>query len=350
MRRLHSSQQCHYRYDALDRLIGHTPSDEPQLQRFYCKNRMTTEIQDAMKYSIVQHGDLLLAQLSIQDNAVKASLLATDQQRTVTQSLNADHPPQPIAYSPYGHRAPENGELSLLGFNGERPDPVTGHYLLGCGYRAFNPALMRFNSPDRLSPFGEGGLNPYTYCLGDPTNNSDPDGHSTLGLGAVLRLRILAKRAAINVVKKNGTITMHRNSSIPLISKPRPGITAKNAVNQRSRIEKLYHLESNRYIENQKFNYDLAFEKNTATADPSMKKRFDLLSSIQTKSRTNSLWSDAFDYRKLAERTDETASASATRIYYLDELTKHTLSVNKQNRGYEIAKQIDEAYFIRIKK
>jgi RHS repeat-associated protein len=67
--------------------------------------------------------------------------------------------------------------LSLLGFNGERPDPVTGHYHLGNGYRQFNPVLMRFNSPDSWSPFGEGGLNAYAYCAGDPINRVDPTGH-----------------------------------------------------------------------------------------------------------------------------------------------------------------------------
>ncbi|MEE4693607.1 RHS repeat-associated core domain-containing protein, partial [Pseudomonas alliivorans] len=40
----------------------------------------------------------------------------------------------------------------------------------------FNPVLMRFNSPDRLSPFGEGGLNAYAYCKGDPVNQVDPTG------------------------------------------------------------------------------------------------------------------------------------------------------------------------------
>ena len=54
---------------------------------------------------------------------------------------------------------------------------MTGHFLLGNGYRAFNPVLMRFNSPDSLSPFGKGGLNAYAYCVGDPVNYSDPAGH-----------------------------------------------------------------------------------------------------------------------------------------------------------------------------
>lgn len=82
-----------------------------------------------------------------------------------------------LAYSAYGHQSPESGLLSLLGFNGERWDSVTGHYLLGNGYRGFNPVLMRFNGPDSLSPFDEGGLNCYAYCSGDPINRRDPTGH-----------------------------------------------------------------------------------------------------------------------------------------------------------------------------
>ncbi|MGF6331876.1 RHS repeat-associated protein [Pseudomonas sp. BS3782 TE3695] len=168
---------CHYRYDPLDRLIGHIPSDTSERQRFYCKSKLATEIQGATHYSIVQHGDLLLAQQRNEGDATESTLLATDQQRSVLQTVKVNHPPQPIAYSPYGHRPIANGLLSLLGFNGERPDPVTGHYLLGNGYRAFNPVLMRFNSPDHKSPFREGGLHCYSYCGGDSINHQDPTGH-----------------------------------------------------------------------------------------------------------------------------------------------------------------------------
>ncbi|EXF92242.1 hypothetical protein HK44_015155 [Pseudomonas fluorescens HK44] len=86
----------------------------------------------------------------------KTILLATDQQRSVLIALDENRP-HPIAYTPYGHRPHGNGLLSLLGFNGEMPDPLTGHYHLGNGYRQFNPVLMRFNSPDSWSPFGKGG-------------------------------------------------------------------------------------------------------------------------------------------------------------------------------------------------
>ncbi|VVO41789.1 RHS repeat-associated core domain-containing protein [Pseudomonas fluorescens] len=167
---------CRYRYDPLDRLASSTPLSAAELQRFYCKSRLATEIQGQVNHSIFQHDDQLLAQQQSGGNTAETTLLASDQQRSVLHTLSAS-PPQPIAYSPYGHHPADSGLLSLLGFNGERRDPVTGHYLLGNGYRAFNPVLMRFNSPDSWSPFGDGGLNVHAYCLGDPINRQDPTGH-----------------------------------------------------------------------------------------------------------------------------------------------------------------------------
>ena len=168
-----------YSYDPLDRQTDCTPLTLPAIQRFYCKSRLATEIQGSLQTSVFQHDDQLLAQQRQQDGSVDTTLLATDQQRSVlgTRGLSGSHF---LAYSPYGHRPAENGLLSLLGFNGERPDPLTGHYHLGNGYRQFNPVLMRFNSPDRWSPFGSGGLNAYAYCSGDAVNFQDPSGHSLL--------------------------------------------------------------------------------------------------------------------------------------------------------------------------
>jgi RHS repeat-associated protein len=170
---------CRYRYDALNRLVANTPSAQADTQRFYLRDRLATEIQGAEQRSIMQHEDQLLAQQQRQSSTVETRLLVTDQQRSVLNVLAAVRR-NPLAYTPFGHRPPESGLLSLLGFNGERPDPVTGWYLLGNGYRAFNPVLMRFNSPDSLSPFGEGGLNAYSYCAGDPVNGTDPSGHISI--------------------------------------------------------------------------------------------------------------------------------------------------------------------------
>ncbi|WP_223542226.1 RHS repeat-associated core domain-containing protein [Pseudomonas sp. BF-RE-26] len=159
---------------------------EQEHQRFYCKNRLSTEIQGKISYSIVQHGDQLLAQQQTDGDVHHTTLPANDQQRSILQTTKTNHHPQSIAYSPYGHSPSTSGLLSLLGFNGERPDPLTGHYLLGNGYRAFNPVLMRFNSPDSFSPFGRGGLNSYAYVLGDPINSRDPTGHKPLLMQSIV--------------------------------------------------------------------------------------------------------------------------------------------------------------------
>ncbi|MCX5511131.1 RHS repeat-associated core domain-containing protein [Pseudomonas sp. BJa3] len=78
-------------------------------------------------------------------------------------------------YTPYGD-APKSS-LGQVKFKGERLERATGHYLLGNGYRAFTPFLQRFNSPDSLSPFEDGGLNTYVFALNDPINRVDPTGH-----------------------------------------------------------------------------------------------------------------------------------------------------------------------------
>ncbi|WP_237884687.1 RHS repeat-associated core domain-containing protein [Pseudomonas sp. PGPR40] len=189
---------CRYYYDPLDRLVDSMPSAQASVQRFYLKDRLATEIQGVVQRSIMQNEDQLLAQQQRQSGAVETRLLVTDQQRSVLNVLDraSSHP---IAYSLYGHRPAENGLLSLLGFNGERPDPVTGYYLLGNGYRAFNPVLMRFNSPDSWSPFGKGGLNAYGYCSGDPINRDDPTGHSwKVILANLKKISKMAKSPAQN--------------------------------------------------------------------------------------------------------------------------------------------------------
>jgi RHS repeat-associated protein len=173
---------CQYRHDALDRLVGNMMPGEQERQHFYCRNRLSSEIQGKISHSIVQHADQLLAQLQSDGDVSHTILLASDQQRSVLQTLKTNHQPQPIAYLPYGYSLFTSWLLSILGFNGERRDPLTGNYLLGNGYRAFSPVLMRFNSPDHLSPFGEGGFNAYAYCENDPINYADPSGKVKLFL------------------------------------------------------------------------------------------------------------------------------------------------------------------------
>ena len=174
-----------YGYNALDQLVGLSSPQAPSTQRYYRDGRVANDVSGNDTTTCLRQAGILLGQHQSGQHA-GVRLSGTDQQQTVLSEVSGDHYTA-IAYSPYGHRPAEGGLFSLAGFNGEAFDPLTGLYLLGNGYRAYSPALMRFHSPDSLSPFGAGGLNPYAYCLGDPVNRVDPTGHfswqSVLGIG-----------------------------------------------------------------------------------------------------------------------------------------------------------------------
>jgi len=165
-----------YRYDALDRLIGVEPVGSPATTRVYHDGRIATQHEGGQQHSLIEAGGHVLAQSTRSGNGTVNSLLGCDQQGSILQSVTGNQI-QRAVYTSYGGQAADGGMQSLLGFNGEQPDPVTGCYLLGNGYRAYNPELMRFHSPDSMSPFDSGGVNPYAYCVGDPINMTDPTGH-----------------------------------------------------------------------------------------------------------------------------------------------------------------------------
>lgn len=107
--------------------------------------------------------------------AGRTLLLATQQSLSVLAEARSGQVNR-VAYMPYGSQSARAQRKSRLGFNGEFSEGP-GWYHLGNGHRVYNPVLSRFHSPDRLSPFDKGGLNPYTYCLGDPINHTDPTGN-----------------------------------------------------------------------------------------------------------------------------------------------------------------------------
>jgi RHS repeat-associated protein len=74
-----------------------------------------------------------------------------------------------------------------IGFMGYRLDKPSGCYILGNGYRMYNPVMRAFYSPDSESPFGRGGISRYQYCYFDPINRADPSGHvSGQAVGGVI--------------------------------------------------------------------------------------------------------------------------------------------------------------------
>ncbi|KQZ82709.1 RHS repeat-associated core domain-containing protein [Pseudomonas sp. Root562] len=173
-------------YDALDRLAGTTPFGKAPWQDFYNAEHLSTVIQGPVGFSIFRSAHGLHAQQQTEASHRLTHLLVTDMSRSVLlETQDARH--TRFAYMPYGFRQSVAGMNHLLAFNGERPNAATGHYLLGNGRRAFNPVLMRFNSPDKLSPFERGGVNAFAYCKGDPINFSDPSGEFFQSIAGALR-------------------------------------------------------------------------------------------------------------------------------------------------------------------
>jgi RHS repeat-associated protein len=143
-------------------------------------------------------------------------LLASDSSNSVIAEIT-DGTINTIGYSAYGDQSAQQAVATRLGFNGQLHETTIGWYLLGNGYRAYNPRLMRFHSPDNWSPFGRGGLNPYMYCVGDPVNNSDPSGHSIWAVSRlVTRLTDYFEAVATRII---GTAANTLNKSVSHVGK-----------------------------------------------------------------------------------------------------------------------------------
>ncbi|MDH0305374.1 MULTISPECIES: RHS repeat-associated core domain-containing protein, partial [unclassified Pseudomonas] len=165
---------CEYRYDAHGQLhaLGH--ADGTQTRLVFQDNRLSVAIRDALQTSILYDQDRPLGQQ--QSGGADATLLL---RCNASQSVIAESQGQNLrqaSYGAYGERTDAHPLKCLLGYNGEFVDPDTGWYLLGQGYRAYNPGLMRFQGPDALSPFEAGGLNRYAYVAGNPIGLRDPTG------------------------------------------------------------------------------------------------------------------------------------------------------------------------------
>ncbi|MBD1597991.1 RHS repeat-associated core domain-containing protein [Pseudomonas sp. CA3A] len=107
-------------------------------------------------------------------NPGRARLLATDQADSVVVHGGSGRQ----AYLPFGY-SPLAVRRSA--FTGVYLETSPGAYLLGNGYRAYLATLMRFIAPDSWSPFGGGGMNAYAYCIAEPVNQVDRNGHSFMG-------------------------------------------------------------------------------------------------------------------------------------------------------------------------
>ncbi|WP_264313248.1 RHS repeat-associated core domain-containing protein [Pseudomonas putida] len=141
---------------------------------FYQSGKPTTLVQSSRTTRIFNQDRQALA-IQHRSHSSIIIIIASDKMQSSIMEAPG-HVLHSLSYTPFGFYQ-AIGELPV-GFNGEHCDAVTGMYGLGAGYRWFSTTLMRFSSPDNLSPFAKGGINAYTYVRNDPVNLLDLDGHA----------------------------------------------------------------------------------------------------------------------------------------------------------------------------
>lgn len=134
-----------YRYDGYDQLLGVKHGLEPETLCFYQEDRVSRTRQGDISTHYFYSDELLMGQQTV-DDETRTLLFLTDSKNSV-MGESQQQVLRKAVYDAYGERCSNEVMQSPLAFNGERRDEVNGWYLLGKGYRAYNPHLRRLSQP-----------------------------------------------------------------------------------------------------------------------------------------------------------------------------------------------------------
>ncbi|MFK0034544.1 RHS repeat-associated core domain-containing protein [Pseudomonas monteilii] len=153
-------------------------------KRFYQGQQLVTQVQGPnFSQTLLFAGGRCLSERQSAGNPVNPGLVATEFKGSVIDVVHGNDVTR-HTYTSYGYSPAVSAKFPRPGFNGALLELVTGCYMLGNGTRGYDPRIMRFTSPDRLSPFLKGGINSYAYCEGDPVNYTDPTGQGKIRSGS----------------------------------------------------------------------------------------------------------------------------------------------------------------------
>lgn len=181
---------------------------------FYRHNSINNMIDSDSIASIMRSDSSPIAEKSSYPASNEAALLSVDILGTPV-NITRKQATYPKAYCPYGYAKGKPSERTSTGFAGETL-LIAEKYLIG-SFRLFDPVIMRFHSPDSLSPFARGGINTYSYCENDPINHADPSGHFRIRsfLGHTFRPKLPKYLSQQNTASVQNTPPVHYSAPPP---------------------------------------------------------------------------------------------------------------------------------------
>ncbi len=186
-------KQSQYVYDGSEREVKQIINTDDTRYMFYIGKSLVGEKTDNLQQN--EHSITPLSVAKAVDGVIHEYYeknYKSDVTSVLTKSNDKNSPwtvSQHNVYSPYGmqwHSKIKNASQplylrTLIGFDGEQHDPVTGWQFLGAGHRTYNPGGRYFVSED---PAGDG----YAFGSNNPIMHTDPSGNMPKWLGLVMHV------------------------------------------------------------------------------------------------------------------------------------------------------------------
>ncbi|CAO97329.1 RHS repeat-associated core domain-containing protein [Erwinia tasmaniensis] len=180
------SQNIVYRYGASEKIFFRkSVADKAKKEEVFTHRGYGDEIvnlidfKDQSKYKKIYslYGAAKKIVQKTDDHSINSTILTNDSGSPIYTIRYWNGKYVSSTYSSVGVYGSTEEKEMQPGLNGCLYDGENGSYLLGP--RLYDPYTMRFTTPDSLSPFDGGNINPYIFCNNNPVNSNDSTGYIT---------------------------------------------------------------------------------------------------------------------------------------------------------------------------